>query len=240
MRPIGIGTDTPTEEVAVRKVEVKEHLVLLFSRIAETSTRKLGGNVIDRTHATALVSDVETLQKATAGRIEVSLFKSFATLFYKDLRFLEDFGLRRVNGERGIAHTHVTQVKVNMLIQDCTVVAEPVANHRIVVFVVSALPVLVQTQLDINHGLRTRTSRQTQVHICEGLVFLRRGFRSVLIRRREGSESASLCRTVNLQAQHSCAERIQLFQQGLLLRNNLSLVIGGKCRCSRECDCGGQ
>ena len=240
MGAIGINTGTRTKEVTVGVVEVEEHLVILFRCIANTGASELGGNVIDRTEASAVIDNVKALQQATACRVEVTLFESFTTLFRKDFRFLENFGLRGEYGKRGVTDTHVTQVEIDMLVEDCTVVAEPVTDNRVVVLVVSVLPILVQTQLHVNHGLGTRTGGQAQVHVRERLVFLSRGFFCILIGSAERSERSGLCRTVNLKPQHSGVERIQLFQEGFLLRHNLSLVVSGKRGHSRKSNSGGQ
>ena len=241
MSTVSISTDSCTEEVTVREVEVEEYLVQLLCRIAETGTRELCGDVVDHTgYATAVVNDVKTMQQATARGIEVALFKGFTTLFSEDFRFLEDFGLRGVNGERGITDTHVTQVEIHMLVEDGTIVAEPVTDNRVVVLIEGTLPILVQTQLDVDHGLGARAGGQAEVHIRECLVFLSRRFASELVGRSEGTYNACLSRTVDLKAKHSRIKRIQLFQQGFLLRHNLSLVVSGKSRCCRESYCGGQ
>ena len=211
---------TETVGIAVGPVEVEEHLVVLLCGVAHTGAGHLRVDVVDRTHGTAMVGGVQALHQAARRSIEVTCRKSLRTVLREDFGFLEDFHLRGEDGERGVRNTHVAQVEIHVVVQDIAIVAEPVANRGVVVFVNAALPILVQAELHVEAGLGRRLGEEPEVHVGIALVFLSRGLVEELVRRSHGSESPRLGGSAQAESENGLVQRIQLLQEGRLLFGN--------------------
>ena len=113
-------------------------------------------------------------------------------------------------------------------------------NNRIVVFFVGTLPILMQAKFHPSLGFGTRSCGKDQIRCGVSLRFLRRGIVAKLVGFRHGGQDSRFDRSIYPQSENGVIQRVQFFEQGLLLiRHRLlcSLILFGLCknrRCRKE------